>query len=161
MKGTRMRGFTLPEMLAVLVIMGIMAAMAVPRLQRLVAITRTRGAVNTVAADLAYTRQLATRTGQSARLEVERSPECPAPPGWRAGHRYRVLRAGPDSVAAVRNLRLDGAPLCLASNGNGPVAFRSSGLLAGFNNRTLVVRQDPYAPDTLTLSAVGRVRRRY
>lgn len=154
-------GFTLPEMMAVLAVMGIMAAIAAPRMARWTAILRTRTAINRIATDLAYTRQLAARTGSRARLEVERSADCPAPAGWRAGHRYRVIRAGRDSIVAVRELRQDRAPLCMASNGTGPVEFRSTGVLVGFDNRTLVVRQGAYPPDTLTLSAVGRVRRRY
>lgn len=154
-------GFTLHEMMMVVVILGIGAAIVAPRMEAWAAVARTRGAANRLAADLAYTRQLASRTGQRARLVVERSADCPAPPGWTAGHRYRVIKAGPDSVAAARDLRLDGARLCLASNGNGPVVFRSSGVLTGFDNRTFVVRQGRYPPDTLTLSAVGRVRRRY
>jgi prepilin-type N-terminal cleavage/methylation domain-containing protein len=154
-------GFTLPEMLAVVAVIGIMTAIVAPRMTLWAAIIRTRGATNRIAADLAYTRQVAARTGSRARLVLERSADCPAPPGWTAGHRYRVIRAGRDSIVAQRDLRLDGAPLCMASNGPGPVEFRSTGVLVGFDNRTIVVRQDAYPPDTLTLSAVGRVRRRY
>lgn len=154
-------GFTLVELVAVVVIMGIILAIVAPRMTRWAALIRTRGAVNRLATDLAYTRQLAARTGHRARLVLERSPDCPAPPGWTAGHRYRLIRAGEDSVAALRDLRPDGAPLCLAANGPGPVEFRSTGVLVGFDNRTLVVRQGTYPADTLTLSAVGRVRRRY
>lgn len=161
MAGKGNAGFSLPEILVVLVILGIATAIVAPRLAGLAAVTRTRGAANRLASDLAYTRQLASRTGQRARLVLEPSPDCPASPGWTAGHRYRVLRAGRDSVAATRDLRLDGAPLCLATNGTGPVAFRSSGVLVGFDNRTLVLQQGRYPPDTLTVSAVGRVRRRY
>ena len=159
--GKRQGGFTLPEMVAVVAIMGVMLAIAVPRMARFTAIIRTRGAANRIAADLAYTRQLAGRTGHRARLVLERSAGCPAPPGWTAGHRYRVIMHGRDSVAALRDLRLDGAPVCVATNGSGPVEFRATGVLVGFDNRTLVVRQGTYPPDTLTLSAVGRIRRRY
>jgi prepilin-type N-terminal cleavage/methylation domain-containing protein len=68
MKGSGTAGFTLHELAVVVVIMGIAAAMAGPRLERLAALARTRGAANRLAADLAYTRQLASRTGCSARL---------------------------------------------------------------------------------------------
>lgn len=159
--GTRRGGFTLAEIVAVVVIMGIMAAIVAPRMARFAAIVRTRTAANRMATDLAYTRQLAARSGQRARLALERSDRCPAPPGWTGGYRYRVIHAGPDSVAALRDLRLDGAPLCVTANGGGPLEFHSSGVLVGHDNRTIVFRQGTYPADTLTLSAVGRVRRRY
>lgn len=161
MARTGRAGFTLHEMLVVLTVVSIVAALAVPRLERYTALARTRGAANRIAADLAYTRQLAMRTGQRARWVLEPGGGCPGPPGWTAGYRYRVITARRDSVAALRDLRLDGAPLCIAANGAGPVVFRSSGLLMGFDNRTLVVQQGSHPPDTLTLSVVGRVRRRY
>lgn len=161
MIGTGDAGFSLYELVVIVIVIGIAAAMAVPRLERVVAVTRTRGAANRLAVDLAYTRQLAMRTGCSARLVLEPSAGCPAPEGWTAGHRYRVERCGPDGVVARRDLRLDGAPLCVSANGNGPPEFRSNGVLAGHDNRTFVVRQDGQPADTLTLSAVGRVRRRY
>jgi Tfp pilus assembly protein FimT len=149
------------ELVLALVVVGILAALAEPRMERMMAIARTRGAVNRVAADLAYTRQLAARSGRRARLAIETSRDCPVPSGGMGGHRYVVIRGGPDSVAVRRDLRLDGARVCLVSNGSGPVTFRSNGVLVGFNNRTIVVRQDDHPPDTLTVSAVGRVRRRY
>lgn len=161
MEGRTRAGFTLHELTVVVVVFGIAVAIASPRLERLAALARTRGAANRLAADLAYTRQLASRGGCSARLVLERSGDCTAPSGWTAGHRYRVLRCGRDSVAARRDLRVDGAPLCVASNGAAAVVFRSNGVLAGFNNRTIVIRQGTHPPDTLTLSAVGRVMRRY
>ncbi len=161
MQRRRRAGFTLHEMAVVMAIIGIAVTLAVPRLERFAAIARTRGAANRLAADLAYTRQLASREGCSARLVLEGSADCPAPAGWTAGHRYRILRCGPDSVVARRDLRLDGAPLCVAASGSGPVEFRSSGVLVGFDNRTFSLRQRQHPADTLTLSAVGRVRRRY
>lgn len=154
-------GFSLPEVMVVLALIGIVLAIVAPRLERAAAIARTRGAANRIAADLAYTRQLASRTGHGARLVLEASADCAARPGWTAGHRYRVMQEGPDSVAAERDLRVDGARLCVAANGPAAVVFRSSGVLLGFNNRTIVLRQGTFPADTLTLSAVGRVRRRY
>jgi hypothetical protein len=41
------------------------------------------------------------------------------------------------------------------------VEFRSTGVLVGFSNRTIVIRQGTHPADTLSLSAVGRVLRRY
>jgi prepilin-type N-terminal cleavage/methylation domain-containing protein len=154
-------GFSLPEMLTVVVIFGIMAMMAMPTCEAILAQVRTRGAASRVVADLAYARQMAARTGRSARLEIERSPDCPAPRTGAAGHRYRIIVAGPDSVASVVNLRVDAGRVCLTSNQTARVVFTSNGLLAGFNNRTLSLQQGRYSPTMLTVSAVGRVRRHF
>lgn len=156
------RGFTLAELLTAVVIAGIVAAVAVPRMNTMLAVIRVRGAVNRVAADLAFTRQLAVRTGCRARLVLERSPECLARRGQVAGHRYRIVVAagGGDSVAYRVDLRLDGSKLCLVSNQSSAVVFNSRGLLAPFNNRTLTVTQGRAPPRTITLSAVGRILRR-
>jgi prepilin-type N-terminal cleavage/methylation domain-containing protein len=154
-------GHTLVELMAVVAVLGVMAAMGMPRMQALLAHIRTRGALNRVVADLAYTRHLAVRTGRTAALQVEPSGDCPAPPSGVSGHRYRIVVAGPDSVAARVDLRLDAGRVCLTSNQSARVAFNSRGLLAPFNNRTLFVRHGTYPADTLRISVVGRMLRRY
>ena len=154
-------GSALAELVAVVAIIGILAAIAMPRMERTLAVIRTRGAANLLAADLARTRHMAVKTGRRARLVLEPSADCTAGRGWTAGHRYRIVIAGRDSVAARVDLRLDRKRLCLATNAGPEVVFTSRGLLRGFNNRTMVLRQGSHPADTLTLSAVGRVRRRY
>jgi prepilin-type N-terminal cleavage/methylation domain-containing protein len=161
MRGTGTGGFSLPELVTVMVVFGIMAMIAMPRWEGVLARIRTHGAASRVAADLAYTRQLAARTGRRARLQIEPSRDCPAPRTGAAGHRYRIIVAGPDSVAARVDLRLDAGRVCLTSNQSAAVVFTSSGLTAGFNNRTLSVRQGGHPPAFLTVSSVGRVLRRY
>lgn len=153
-------GWSLVELLVVLVIAGIAAAIVAPRMEGMLAVMRVRGAANRLAADLAYTRHLAVRTGRRARLVLERSADCPTPPrAVVAGHRYRIVVASPDSVAVRVDLRVDGGRLCLSSNQSAEVVFNSRGLLAGFNNRTLTLRQGAAPPRTITLSAVGRILR--
>jgi prepilin-type N-terminal cleavage/methylation domain-containing protein len=154
-------GFSLVEMMTVLVVFGIMAMMAMPTLEAVLAQVRTRGAASRVAADLAYARQVAARTGRRARLEIEPSADCPAPRTGAAGHRYRIIVAGPDSVASLVDLRLDAGRVCLTSNQSGRVVFTSSGLVAGFNNRTISLQQGRYSPTLLTVSALGRIRVHY
>jgi type IV fimbrial biogenesis protein FimT len=151
-------GYTLTELIVTLLIFGILLAIAAPRLDAWLAHVRARGALNRVAVHLAYTRQMAVRTGGRARLEVEPSPDCPAPRNGAAGYRYRIF-AGGDSLMLMVNLRLDGAPVCLTTNQSGAVVFDSRGLVLGFNNRTMSVRQGSHPPVSLTVSAVGRVLR--
>lgn len=160
MRDGRIGGFSLAEVMVAIVIFGIMAMLAMPRWEGVLARIRTRGAAARVAADLAYTRQMAARTGRRARLEIEASADCPSPRTGVAGHRYRIIVAGPDSVAALVDLRVDAGRVCLTSNQSARVVFTSSGLPVGFNNRTLSLRQGKHPPTLLTVSAVGRVRRR-
>jgi prepilin-type N-terminal cleavage/methylation domain-containing protein len=151
-------GFTLMELLVALVVFGILMAIAGPRFEAMLAYTRSRGALNRVAVDLAYTRQMAARTGRRARLQVEPSADCPAPRTGTAGYRYRIF-AGADSLVYLVDLRLDGSPVCLTTNQSAEVVFDSRGLVVGFNNRTMSVRQGDHPPVSLTVSAVGRVLR--
>lgn len=159
MRATDARGgYTLTELVVTLAIFGIMLAIAAPRFEAMLAHVRTRGALNRVAVDLAYARQLAARTGSRARLQVEPAPDCPPPRIGAAGYRYRII-ADADSVAYEVNLRLDGSPMCLTTNQSAEVVFNSRGLVMGFNNRTMSVRQGDHPPISLTVSAVGRVLR--
>ena len=151
-------GFTLVEVVLTVVILGIVMAIMAPRFEGTLARIRSRGALNRVAADLAYTRHLAVRSGSRARLQVEPSPDCPTPRVGAAGHRYRIIVA-PESVAALVDLRLDGSPVCLTTNQSAEVVFNSRGLVVGFNNRTMTVRQGDHPPVSLTVSAVGRILR--
>src|SRR5688500_10214016 len=98
-----------------LAMFGILMVILVPRFQATLAHIRARGALNRVAVDLAYTRHLAVRSGGPARLQVEPSADCPPPRVGAAGHRYRII-AGPDSLATLVDLRLDGSPVCLTTN---------------------------------------------
>lgn len=155
------RGFTLPELVMAMSIAVLAVALATPRMDAVLTRIRVRNAANRVAADIAYARQLAARTGHRTRVRLLPSGDCPGPRGWTAGHRYLVLgRTAADSVAVTGNLRLGGGRVCLASNQSDAVHFGSHGVLAGFNNRTLVISEGRMV-DSLIISAVGRVRRRY
>ena len=149
-------GFSLPELVLVVAIIGIMAGLAVPRLESFVAWTRVRGAASRFAGDLAYTRHLAVRGGQYAVLRLERGG-CP---GARAGYAYWIVpRATGDSIRM--DLRMGGGRVCVAMNGSDTIAFNSRGLLTAFQNRTVVVTHPRAHADTLTISAVGRILRRF
>lgn len=152
-------GFSLLEVMTAIAVFGLLAAIAMPRFEAFLAHVRTRGAASRVAADLAYTRQAAARWGRTASLQIEPSRDCPAPRRGAGGHRYRIMVG--DSVLAAVDLRIDAGRVCLLSNQSAQVVFHSNGLLAGFNNRTLTVRQGRYAADLVVVSAIGRVRRRF
>jgi len=153
-------GISLVELTTVLLLLATVTGLAVPRFNRALALMRVRSAANRLAGDLAYVRQMAGRDGRRAHLVFIPAGDCAAPPGGVAGHVYFVL---PDSVVRPEDTgtRRDAGRTCLASNQSGVVTFNSRGVLVGFNNRTLVVSQGADAVDTLVVSAVGRVLRRY
>ena len=155
-------GYTMIEMMFVMALVSILAALAVPRLEAMLARQRTRGALNLFAADLHHTRTLAVRSGRGAVLRLLPSDDCPAAAPARAGgHAYRVVvRGDPERVVRTRSVRLDGARVCLLANSSDTVAFNSRGLLVPFANRYVWgVRGD--VRDSLSLSVVGRVYRRF
>lgn len=154
------RGFTLLEVVVVLVILGIAAALAAPRMEGMIAHLRTRAAANRLATDLAYTRAVAAREGGRARLVVEPSGDCPRPVPGAGGHRYRIVVDASSRVAKEVDLRELGGRICLTTNRSADVAFDARGLVAPPNNRTYVVRDRTYPADTLSISVVGRVLRR-
>jgi Tfp pilus assembly protein FimT len=157
----RREGVTLAELAVVVVIAGIVAGLVLPPLAGVLATLRTRAATNQLAADLAYTRALALREGNRARLVIEPAAVCPAPSPGAAGTRYRLHAGESRRVVAERDLADRGGSLCVASNRSAEVTFNSRGVLVGHNNRTLSVRDRGYPADTLVLSAVGRILRRY
>jgi prepilin-type N-terminal cleavage/methylation domain-containing protein len=66
----RRRGFTLTELMIVVVLMGLMAAMAGPRMARWVQTIGQRGAFNQLISDLSLARIQAVRQGTTVSLNV-------------------------------------------------------------------------------------------
>ena len=153
------RGFSLVELLMVLLVLAIAAGLAAPSLRGFVRRERVRGALNRVAADLHYTRMLAVRSGHGAVLRFTPDPRCAA---RFSGHGWTVAVHGP-AGGVVKTVRADAAdahPLCLEMNSSDTVAFNSRGLLSPFANRTLHAVQGEVR-DSLTVSVVGRIYRRF
>ncbi|HEU0015825.1 MAG TPA: GspH/FimT family pseudopilin [Longimicrobium sp.] len=158
--GADRRGFTLAEVLVVLVIVGILYTLGQPRMERWTRHARVRAAANQLACDLAYARHAAVQRGGRVELRLDPSADCPPQRGGRvAGHVYRIGPRGGETARRV-DLRHGGGRLCLEMNQSAAVAFNSRGLLPGFTNRTLWV-SEAGVRDSLTLSAVGRVLRRF
>ena len=160
----RNRGFSLTEVLVVLVIVGILAAIAAPSLRAVIRRERVRGALNRVAGDLHYARMLAVRSGQRTVVRFAPAPECAGSGRTPIGSRRWTVEVRGPGVRVARRASLDDAggryPFCLEMNGSDTVAFDSRGLLVPFGNRTMRV-VDGEVRDSLSISALGRILPRY
>lgn len=150
------RGFTLVELLAVLAVIAIGAAIAFPRLEGMVARARGRGALDQLSADLYLARTLAVREGTRTVLRFQRStdrPECHHPT-------YSlVVRSTPERTVRVTDLRL-GRSTCLRLGTVDSLVFTSRGLPTGGLNRKVFVETRGHT-DSLTFSLLGRTFRWY
>lgn len=143
-------GFTLAEMLVVLVIMGLMAAMAGPRMSRWFQSLASRGASNQVAADLMLARTHAVREGRTVSFRVE------------SATLYLVTLDNTNGTAARELKRVDLSRMHPGTTvaPTGRIAFDSRGMLresASTSGAVRVARGN--AADTITVSGVGRIKR--
>lgn len=116
---SRARGFTLPELMAVVAIMAIMATVAAPSFSELIASQRAKGAAADIFTSLLRTRSEAIKRNTPVTLAA-------ADGGWQAGWSVAhptdddvlledhgavsgVTMTGPDSVTFLPNGRLSGA----------------------------------------------------
>jgi len=142
-------GFSLAEILIVLVIIGIALAMAVPKVEQALHQSAIRGALNRVASDITLTRLRAVRTSRRAMLLVNAS-----------GNGYTVVvdPAGTPTTFKTVSFTSDYKDLTL-SPANDSIVFDSRGMLVGGSGTIRATRQGRI--DSVTVSGVGRVYRRY
>jgi type IV fimbrial biogenesis protein FimT len=115
----RARGFTIPELMTVIAIMGIMGAVAAPSFSDLVASQRAKGAAADVFTSLLRTRSEAIKRNMPVTVAAA---EGGWTAGWSVAHPTNdevlledhgalpgVTMTGPDSVTFLPNGRLSGA----------------------------------------------------
>jgi prepilin-type N-terminal cleavage/methylation domain-containing protein len=149
------RGYTLLELLAVLVVLAVGASLAVPRLNAMASRMRARAALDQVASDLYYARVLAIREGSRTVLRFARRgdrSECHVPA-------YSVVvRTAPERTAWTTALDLP-ASACLRLGTVDSLTFNSRGLPDGVGRKIRLEQED--AADSLTFSLLGRTFRYY
>ena len=126
----RARGFTLLELMITIVILGIMVAIAAPRMNTYISRTNADAVLNGLVGDIHYARMLAVRSGRSSRLTINAT-----------GTEYTVTTTQPDEstrTAKRVNLAWDAPGFTLSPT---TLTFNSRGLLTG---------------DAVTLKAQGR-----
>lgn len=147
-------GFTLVELLTVLTLLLLLVSIAAPSFRELAAKVRARGALDQVAADVAYARMLAVREGVHATLRFTReSSGC-------SSQSYSLVVMTTPSRTAKRTVLDPGPGACLDLGTVDSISFNSRGLPATVNNRKVFVRRAGTA-DSLTISVLGRVFRWY
>ena len=142
-------GFTLAEVLIVVLIIGIALAMAAPRMQGVLHQSAIESALNSVASDVTLARLRAVRTASRTVLVVNS-----------AGTGYSVIvdPSGTPSTFKTVSFATDYKGLTL-SPVNDTVVFDSRGMLVQGTGTIRATRQG--RTDSLTISGVGRVYRGY
>lgn len=148
-------GFSLLELLVVLVISGIMLSIATPRFGRFITRLEMDGAANTIVADLYHARMLAVREGEDVAVrfyKVSARPRCYSP-------RYQIVVLGtPERVVKHQDLGDGVGRGCLDVGAVRQVRFGPRGLPTGAMNRTVRVGRDGYEA-RFRMSLLGRVYR--
>ncbi|HEU0077996.1 MAG TPA: GspH/FimT family pseudopilin [Longimicrobiaceae bacterium] len=153
------RGFTLLELLTVLVLIAVGASLAVPRVDSALARMRTRGALGRFAGDVYHARILAVRNGRPVVIRFPGSVRCAAGGQNRFGTDHYVVVVRDTPEREVKRVVLDGGQLCLEMNQSDSIRFDTRGLPRGLGNRKVVARRGGVR-DSLTISRAGRVLRR-
>jgi Tfp pilus assembly protein FimT len=136
--------------MVVVIIVGLIAAMAVPRFTNYVSTLRVGGAANQIASDIAYTRMTAVREGRTASLTV-------------SGTTYTIVVENTDGSVrrTLRTVKVANtyAGMTITGDGNnGRLAFDSRGVLKA-NSTGGVTLSRLGRSQHLTVSSIGRVIR--
>lgn len=144
------RGYSLPELLATLVIVGILAALAAPRISGAGKAARQTGAMNQLATDLSLTRMRAIRAGNAARLVINSTGTA---------YQVEVRKADGVTTDTVKTVRLTQEyPGLLLRPVLDSVVFDSRGMRRGGTERIQALRGTANV-DSIKISPLGKVTR--
>jgi len=137
------RAFTLLELVTVLAVIGILAAVTIPRAARYVDGIAVHGAASEVSTACTLARHLAIQ--RSARASV----------GFDSAAASIAVHVGPDTVRVLHLGRVHGIRLRAT---RAAIAYGPTGLGYGASTATVIVARGS-AADTIYVSRLGRVRR--
>jgi prepilin-type N-terminal cleavage/methylation domain-containing protein len=140
---TPMRGFTMVESMIVLVVTGLLLAIAIPGTTTLLHGSAVRGAALEIETLLSAARQAARARGTMATFEID------------TANRQVTIRVGGDTI---RTRRIGVVYNVAVHTSRNAVTYGSNGLGYGVSNTTIVLTRGA-AAETVTVSRLGRVRR--
>jgi type II secretory pathway pseudopilin PulG len=143
-------GHSLFELLVVVVVVGVLTSLAAPSLRQAIALTRTRAALQLLAADLYRARALAARDGRELRIRFE-------PPGTGCVRRYVLEDPAVNRELLAVDLEREAPGVCLQVSGSPQIRINARGMPAGASRK--VRARHGAAADSFSLSLVGRVLR--
>ena len=136
------RGFTLVELLTVLMITGIMAAIAVPRYNVLIKNYKLTNAARLVWLDLHRAKMMAIKQGKTMRVDF-------------AATSYNIVRVDTAAVVLSPNLSVNYPNITFNSTATTPsVSFSNTGAA---NGGTVVIQQGPTSSKHFTIALTGRI----
>jgi prepilin-type N-terminal cleavage/methylation domain-containing protein len=145
----RRDGFTMIELLTVMVIAAIMVSLAVPAFGSYIDQTRTQSAMNRIVADVAYARLLATQQGRRTAIRFSPDGTYTLDTLTTAGTWSAARTVQPDED-------MNGVVL---SGGTTALEFSSRGLVTNHSNEVFLKVTRNEARDSVFISPAGRVYR--
>ena len=135
-------GFTLVELLIALMIMGIIAAIAVPRFCGLIKNYKLTNAAKVVWLDLHRAKMMAIKQGRTMRVDFTATS-------------YHIVRVDTAAVLLSRNLSVHYPSITFDTTATTPsVSFGSTGTA---NGGTVVIQQGPTSSKHFTIALTGRI----
>ena len=142
-------GFTLIEMLMVVVVIGAMLAFALPRFRNSTKQGDVRGSLDAMAAMHNIARQTSIQRSRVTRLVIDRTN------GTMVVVANKVSGTGVDTVGKVQNLLSRFGVTLSSSPTRDTLTFTPRGLGTEANNTLLISTKSGFS-DTLTISSAGR-----
>ena len=145
---SRRRGFTLPEILIVIVLISVLALVAIPRFATANGKRHVESARMRVAAAVATARQAAIQKGQTVQFKI-------------AGNRVTVKRTGTDTTNLVSPVPLDTLYKVAVSNVSDPfiIDFSARGFASLSGTATIRLGRTGVATDSVVILKTGMVQR--
>jgi len=144
----RVRGFTAIEMIVVILLIGIMSAVAMPYIRNATLKSNVTGAINAVASLHSLARAVAIQRGRTAVLVLDGSTAFAVVVLKRTGSAVVDTVGRPENLGSRFGVTL--------STTQDSVIFTPRGIGTGAANVTVIAARSGYA-DTLTISPAGRL----